>query len=142
MTANLGGSVFVLRSEPGGTFGAHADQAVNGWPNGLVVRDLDADGRMDIATSNFAGGSITVLRGQGGRFHQFFNQYLSGLAAGDLDGDSRLDLASSGGDKAMFALLLGRSGGNSRCLRCPLASARAATAPRSATSTATGGRTS
>jgi hypothetical protein len=72
-------------------------------PTSVVVLDANEDGSLDLAVSNFGGGSVTVLRNDGsGRFPGSpattllpgFSPYA--MAGGDFDDDGHADLAAIG----------------------------------------------
>jgi hypothetical protein len=69
-------------------------------PGELVLRDFDADGRLDYATVSEGANCVSVGLGHGdGSFDAapsayVVGTYASGLAAGDFDGDGDVDLAA------------------------------------------------
>src|SRR3954451_11227286 len=68
-------------------------------PDGILVTDLDGDGRADIVVSDSQFGELETRLGRGdGTFRVGtglvdVSEVTGGLAAGDLDGDGRTDLA-------------------------------------------------
>ncbi|MEA2307253.1 MAG: hypothetical protein QOH43_4533 [Solirubrobacteraceae bacterium] len=93
------GPVLVARGDGHGGFGAPASVAVPGVsePAALVARDLDHDGKVDLAVGGHSG--VTTLRGDGaGGFAPAGTTALDGgvlrLVAGDLDRDGRADLVA------------------------------------------------
>src|SRR5947209_7078526 len=80
------------------SFAAAVNYAVGAQPNPVAIGDLNGDGRLDLAVTNWGSGNASVLLGDGnGTFANAVN-YATGtqplaLALGDLDGDGMLDLA-------------------------------------------------
>ena len=73
---------------------------VSGGPLGLVVRDFDGDGKMDIAVSRFSLASVRVLKGRGDGSFSVLTDLAAGsrpnyLKSSDFDGDGRPDLVVS-----------------------------------------------
>jgi hypothetical protein len=67
-------------------------------PFGVLVRDWNGDGRPDLAVSNAASETVSILLGTGGGRFSHADQISTGkiprpLASADLDGDGKLDLA-------------------------------------------------
>ncbi|HEX8358822.1 MAG TPA: VCBS repeat-containing protein, partial [Longimicrobium sp.] len=104
---------------------------VGGAPAAVLVRDLDGDGDLDVATGG--AGGVTVLRADGtGRFAPAVQFSTGGvpvsLAAGDLNGDGRLDLVGANQTTHRVAVLINDgSGGYTTSLLT------VATGPRSVT---------
>jgi hypothetical protein len=75
---------------------------IHGIYNGLAVGDIDNDGRMDIAVSNWFDGPEVYLQQADGSWSKqpdvfpgmFGGSY--GMALGDMDGDGNLDVVASG----------------------------------------------
>ena len=64
----------------------------------MALGDFNGDGALDLATSNFNGGTVSVLFNNGDGTFGAGNTYLfgysfSGLAVGDLNGDGAPDIA-------------------------------------------------
>jgi hypothetical protein len=91
-------------------------------PNGgdsFVVRDLDGDGRPDLAAANLDRGVVAVLTNSGaGRFERL-GTFRTGakpdwLEAGDLDGDHSPDLVTTNADGGTVSVLLNNGAGSFR----------------------------
>ncbi len=103
-------SVSVLPGQGDGTFSGAVLTAATGSnpefrdPRSLVVADFNSDGKLDVATGNALGNSITLLLGQGpGATIVPFSigptaaagTGVTSLAGADLDGDGRQDLVGT-----------------------------------------------
>lgn len=89
-------------------------------PSSLAVADLDGDGRLDVATTSVAAGTITTAyRRAGGEtdVRSFSAPAGSdargplGIAAGDVDGDGRADLATANVDSGNVTVFLQSASG-------------------------------
>jgi hypothetical protein len=89
-----------------GTFSTRQDFSVGYYPNSIVAADFNNDGRMDLATANAYGHTLSVLLGEGtGNFGGRTDLAtgvggssagnILGIAAGDFKKDGNLDLLSS-----------------------------------------------
>lgn len=101
-----GGSASILLGNGDGTFQAHVDYTVGGYPLALTVADLNGDGFLDLAvansnsTSGAAPGSVSVLFGNGDGTFQAQQVYPAGLwtssvVVGDFNGDGQLDFVAT-----------------------------------------------
>ncbi|PYS94343.1 MAG: hypothetical protein DMF50_12640 [Acidobacteria bacterium] len=84
----------------GGTFAPEQRHAATSFPVFVLIRDMDADGALDLVTVGYFGGDVTVLRGDGhGSFapQESYATHLSlqAITVGDFDGDGRPDLAQT-----------------------------------------------
>ena len=79
-------------------------------PEAVVVGDFNGDGKADLALTNGAFGTVTVLLGNGdGTFTAAASpatgSYPSFIALGDFNGDGKVDLAVANGDNTVTVLL-------------------------------------
>ena len=121
VTANgTSSDVSVFLRQPGGGFAQEAGSPVpaGGGPSGAAIGDFNHDGLLDLAVSDYTGGTVSVLlRQAGGGFALEGGQSIptgtgaNGIATADFNGDGQLDLAVTEQDANSVALLL-RSAGN------------------------------
>lgn len=83
----------------------------------MVVKDMDADGDLDIVTSNDTDLSVTVLRNRGARQFQLDPGYyigagVRGVDAGDLDEDGNMDVVVGCHELDQLAILWGQPDGS------------------------------
>jgi hypothetical protein len=81
----------------GPNFGPPIRYLVSGGPSNVIAADLNGDGRLDLATANYYGSTVSVLYSLGGRaFAPATDLYVGdnpyGLATADLDRDGRPDI--------------------------------------------------
>jgi hypothetical protein len=104
-----------------GGFLAPVDYPTGNACFGIVVGDFNSDGIQDLATSNYGGNNVSILRGQGaggvgnGTFAAAAN-YPAGpgawhLATGDFDEDGITDLAVSNNSAPGVTILRGQGSG-------------------------------
>ena len=98
-----------------GTFATATELDVGGNPEGILAGDIDGDGIVDLATSNWGSEDVSILLGSGGGVfgppsgHGSL-EHPSGLAFADLDCDGLLDLVvsnSSSHDISVFTSQVG-----------------------------------
>jgi VCBS repeat protein len=111
------GSVSVFLGAKGGGFGRRYDYPVGGGADGLVVRDLNDDGRPDVVVSRGEAGpfvSVLLNRGDGTfaakRDYRGARRFAEAVAVGDVDGDGRPDLLVANGGHGISVLLNHGSG--------------------------------
>ena len=84
-------------------FAPKVDFATDGTPLGIVIGDIDGDGKSDVVTANFTGTTVSVLRNTStsGVISYAAKVGLAtgdgpiSVAVGDLDGDGKLDLVTA-----------------------------------------------
>jgi len=116
-----GGAIAVLLGNGSGgigdgTFGPPRIFAIGGHPFTIIARDLDHDGKLDLAVSHNGPGAVTVHHGNGdGTFGAAVSYPLSDLAtemvATDLDHDGQTDLIVAVPYAHVVGLLRGQAGG-------------------------------
>ncbi|MGQ9591091.1 MAG: golvesin C-terminal-like domain-containing protein [Planctomycetota bacterium] len=102
-----GNSVAILlgvAASPGVGSGAFAPGATVSFPAGAapraaVARDFDGDGHLDLATANYSGSSVSVLKGNGAGAFSIVQTVSVGskpeaVAAGRFDADAAIDLVT------------------------------------------------
>ncbi|MFH0843364.1 MAG: FG-GAP-like repeat-containing protein [Bacteroidota bacterium] len=107
-------SVFRNTSTPGsltsGSFAARIDFTTGVGPEGIVIGDIDGDGKPDLAVANFHSTSVSVFRNTcitgsisetsfapSVNFHTGMGSNPCSVAIGDIDGDAKPDLAVTNG---------------------------------------------
>lgn len=96
------GTVSTFRGRGDGTFRVRKDYAAGSSPRSLALADLNADGRLDVATGSDEGSSVVLLnRGDGSFRRRGDYDSTTGptwVVAGDLDGSGSQDLAVASND--------------------------------------------
>jgi hypothetical protein len=92
------GTVSVLLGNGNGTFQTAVSYAAGSFPAAIAVADLNGDGKLDLAASDFdEDGNVYVLLGSGNGTFQTAVPYptgspANGLVSGDFNGDGKPDL--------------------------------------------------
>jgi hypothetical protein len=112
--------VSVLYGNGAGGFNTpRTDLTTGSRPEGVVIADINRDGRTDIATADYAGGTVSILYGTTGGFVPIdypAGNSPYGLVAADFDGDGLLDLVVTNfnqdfnGNNTVSVLLNNRNG--------------------------------
>ena len=122
VTNNTAATVSVFRNTStsgginGSSFAAKVDFTTGATPLGMVIGDLDGDGKPDMAVLSNGGTSISVFHNtstpgviNGGSFATKVDFSIGTnpqhLAIGDVDGDGKLDLIASNGGAANVSVL-------------------------------------
>ena len=98
----------MLLNKGNGTFGAATSTpATFNGVNGLAAGDFNNDGKLDIALTDSAGGTVSVFLGNGAGMFPTEHDYVAGdqatgLFAMDLDGDGNLDVVIASGHPDML----------------------------------------
>jgi hypothetical protein len=113
----LGAGDGTFAPAPGSPFTAH--QGAKAHNHGLALNDLNADGNLDITTSNQDDNSVSVLlgNGRGGFAPVTGSPFAVGRApyphaVGDVNGDSNLDIITPNVGSNNLTVLLGNGRGN------------------------------
>src|SRR4029077_20844035 len=82
------------------TFAAAATVTTGSNPFAVVTGDFNGDGKLDLATADYVGNSVSVLLGTGNGTFQAAQSNLIGsfpraLTTGDFNGDGKVDLAAA-----------------------------------------------
>ena len=117
--AVIGGSAAITRSSSANSlFGAKSDYATEGGSLGVVIGDLNRDGKPDLVLANTGLGTVSVLLGNGDGTFRTKRDFAAGgypyaVAIGDLNGDGKLDVvvANGGGGPNVVSVLLGNGDG-------------------------------
>jgi hypothetical protein len=99
-----------------GSFGAALTTGVGAGPIAVATADFDGDGRLDLATANADGSSVSVLLGDGaGGFGSRVDHGVGGSPAGilarDVSGDGHVDVVTANADAGTVSVLLGDGAG-------------------------------
>jgi len=109
-------SLYIQISQGGGRFGPQIPFTAGDTPFGVAVRDLNADGRADVAVANEGSRNVSVRLGLGDGtlgpellFAAGFGP--SGIIIDDFNADGRPDLAVSNLGDSTVSVLMGRGDG-------------------------------
>jgi hypothetical protein len=97
-------------------FQATAAYKVGNVPSGIAYGDFNGDGKLDLAITNNADATVSILLNNGdGTFKPQATYAVSkgplGVSVGDLNGDGKLDLAVANGSNGSISVLLGNGDG-------------------------------
>src|ERR1051326_2536951 len=113
-----GNSVSIMFGNGDGSFQNAVNYAVGATPQKIITGDVNRDGALDIAVTNSATNTITVLLNNGsGVFTATAQSPIAvgttpiGLVAGDLNGDGKLDIAVANSGDNSVSVLLGNGDG-------------------------------
>ncbi len=100
-------------------FGPPTSFAVGLTPYSVAVGDFNGDGKPDLATANFGGGTVSVLLGNGNGTFGPATDFKVGsnpfsIAVGDFNGDGIPDLAVANNGSNTVSVLLGNGNGTLR----------------------------
>ena len=112
-------NVSILLGNGNGTFAAKVDYISGTGPSapfGIIVRDFNGDGKLDLAVANLNASSLSILLGNGDGTFATNVDYDTGLtptivAAGDFNGDGKSDLAVGHAFTDTVSILLGNGDG-------------------------------
>jgi hypothetical protein len=116
LAACTSGGVAILLGR-GGNFIVQATYNPRAIPGSLLVRDLDGDGALDIATANTDTGDVSVLLGHGEGAFLPVGTFAAGpeardIEAADFDRDGLLDLATCSARDHAIAIVRGQARGS------------------------------
>src|SRR5262245_43070273 len=85
-------------------------------PQAVVAGDFNNDGRLDVATANYSGDSVSLLLGNGQGGFDAAVDFPTGagpncMAVGDFNKDSKLDLVTGSETTGKVSVLLGNGSG-------------------------------
>src|SRR5664280_123919 len=85
-------------------------------PDSVAAEDFNGDGKLDLATANYASGNVSVLIGNGNGTFQPAVNYAAGpgansVSVADFNGDGKLDLAVADRNSNNVSVLLGNGDG-------------------------------
>ncbi|MBH8576030.1 VCBS repeat-containing protein [Nostocaceae cyanobacterium CENA369] len=93
------------------SFSSGKNFTVGSGPSSIVVKDLNGDGKLDLAVANFTSNNVSVLLNDGNDGFGTPTNFTVGtnpvfLASEDIDGDDNLDLVVANADDNNVSLLL------------------------------------
>ncbi len=89
----------ILLGNGDGTFQTHVDYATGNEPVSLTVADLNGDGKLDLAISEYTDNTVSVMLGNGDGTFEPKQDFAvgsgpGGILAADFNGDGRMDIAT------------------------------------------------
>lgn len=117
------GRFAVLKGLGGGQFAPPVMILAQRQPAGMIVRDLDGDGDLDVALVNYISASVEIWKGDGAMHFQLSQiimtqQWSAGIPypfsiiAADFDGDGDVDLATASIGGSQVAIMRNMGSGN------------------------------
>ena len=118
---NASTSLVITQTVSGATtpplaFAADMEYGAGSYTNSVAAGDFNGDGKLDLATANWYGNSVSVLPGSGDGTFAANVEYGSGsgpisVTAGDFNGDGKPDLATASFYDNTVSVLLGNGDG-------------------------------
>jgi len=112
----LGSVLLLLPLQLTAQFNTHVDYPTGQTPFGVAAGDFNGDAKLDLAVTNNADNTVSVLLGNGDGTFQPRVDYATGagptsVVVGDFNGDGKLDLAISNVSGNSVSVLLGNGDG-------------------------------
>ncbi|CAH1088188.1 FG-GAP-like repeat-containing protein [Candidatus Nitrotoga sp. 1052] len=109
-------TVSILLGNGDGTFQPATNLAAGLNPFSVAVRDLNSDGKLDLAVASFGAASVSILLGNGDGTFAPRTSFATGagprtVVIGDMNGDGQLDIAVSNQTAGTASILVGNGDG-------------------------------
>lgn len=97
---NIDSGLSVAVGNGDGTFRVATTYATGSAPSGMVIKDSDGDGKLDIHVANFGDNTVDILKGNGDGSFAVRRSFTTGrgtssVTVGDFNGDGKADIISS-----------------------------------------------
>ena len=109
---------FTVDVSSAGTFAAKIDYPTGVNPSYVIPADLDGDGDVDLASANYAGNTISVVKNNGDGTFSTNVDYTTGsssnpisITSSDLDGDGDIDLAAANNTNSKVSVFINNGSG-------------------------------